>query len=97
MAYVGLCGQAPNGACCPTNCHRGIQCITQRWIAATVFEDMVHELRALVRLAKGKKGQPSAAYFDDRTIQSTFESGERAGYDGYKRKKEAKFTLPWIR
>ena len=27
----------------------------QRWIAAGVFEDMVHDLRALVRLAKAKK------------------------------------------
>jgi transposase len=28
----------------------------QRRIAASVFEDMVHDLRALLRLAKGKKG-----------------------------------------
>jgi transposase len=32
---------------------------TQRWIAAGVFEDMAHDLRALIRLAKGKKEQPS--------------------------------------
>jgi len=66
---------------------------SQRWIAAGVFEDMVHDLRALIRLAKGKKEQPSAAIFDGRTVQSTPESGERAGYDGYKRKKGSKIHI----
>src|SRR5512145_627405 len=65
----------------------------RRWIAASVFEDMVHDLRALLRLAKGKKEQPSAAIFDGRTVQSTPESGERAGYDGYKRKKGSKINI----
>jgi transposase len=65
----------------------------QRWIAAGVFEDMVHDLRVLLRLAKGKKEQPSAAIFDGRTLQSTPESGERAGYDGHKRKKGSKIHI----
>jgi len=65
----------------------------QRWIAAGVFEDIVHDLRALLRLAKGKKEQPAAAIFDGRTVQSTPESGERAGYDGYKRKKGSKIHI----
>ncbi len=63
---------------------------TQRWIAAGVFEAIVHDLRAVLRLAKGRKEQPSAAIFDSRTLQSTPESGERAGYDGAKRKKGSK-------
>ncbi len=63
---------------------------TQRWIAAGVFEALVHDLRAVLRLAKGRKEQPSAAIFDSRTLQSTPESGERAGYDGAKRKKGSK-------
>ena len=62
----------------------------QRWFVAGLFEDVVHDLRALLRLAKGKKKQPTAAIFDGRTMQSTPESGERAGYDGYKRKKGSK-------
>lgn len=66
---------------------------TQRWIKAGVFEDMVHDLRALLRLAKGRKEQPSAAIFDSRTLQSTPESGQRAGYDGHKRKKGSKTHL----
>src|SRR5574342_1412893 len=65
----------------------------QRWINAGVFEDFVHDLRALLRLAKGKQEQPSAAIFDGRTVQSTPESGERAGYDGYKRKKGSKIHI----
>src|SRR5512139_1112503 len=65
----------------------------QRWITAGVFEEMVHDLRALVRLVKGKEEQPSAAIFDGRTVQSTPESGERAGYDGYKRKKGSKIHI----
>ena len=58
----------------------------RRWIEAGVFEDMVHDLRALLSLAKGKNEQSTAAIFDGRTMQSTPESGERAGYDGHKKK-----------
>lgn len=50
----------------------------------------MHDLRAILRLAKGRKEQPTAAIFDSRTLQSTPESGERAGYDGRKRKKGRK-------
>src|SRR5512134_3034916 len=65
----------------------------QRWIEAGVFEALVHDLRALLRLAKGKNEQPSAAIFDGRTMQSTPESGERAGYDGHKKKKGSKIHM----
>src|SRR5512145_3099925 len=37
---------------------------TQRWIAAGVFEAIVQDLRAVLRLAKGRPEQPSAAIFD---------------------------------
>lgn len=63
---------------------------TQRWIAAGVFEAMVHDLRALLRLADGRREQPSAVILDSRTLQSTPESGGRAGYDGAKRRKGSK-------
>lgn len=66
---------------------------SQRWITAGIFEDMVHDLRALIRLAKGKKELVTAAIYDGRTVQSTPESGERAGYDGYKRKKGSKIHI----
>ena len=63
---------------------------TQRWINAGVFEAIVNDLRAILRLAKGREEQPTAAIFDSRTLQSTPESGERGGYDGHKRKKGSK-------
>jgi len=66
---------------------------TQRWLAAGVFEAMVHDLRVLLRLAAGREAQPSAAIFDGRTLQSSPESGQRAGYDGHKRKKGSKVHL----
>ncbi len=65
----------------------------RRWIEAGVFEAMVHDLRALLRLAEGRNEQPSAAIFDGRTLQSTPESGASAGYDGAKRKKGRKVHL----
>ena len=66
---------------------------TQRWLAAGVFEAIIHDLRLLLRLAAGRAEQPTAAIFDGRTLQSTPESGGRAGYDGHKRKKGSKVHL----
>ena len=66
---------------------------TQPWFKASVFADMVHNLRALLRLANGKQEQPTAVIFDGHTLQSAPESGERAGYDGYKHKKGSKIHL----
>ncbi len=63
---------------------------TQRWIRAGVFDAMVHDLRVLIRVASGRAPQPSAAIFDGRTVQSTAESGARAGYDGHKKRKGSK-------
>jgi transposase len=63
---------------------------TQRWIAAEVFGAMVHDLRAMLRLAQGRASDPSAAVLDSRTLRSTPESGHRGGYDGAKRKKGSK-------
>jgi transposase len=63
---------------------------TQRWLRAGVFEAMVHDLRALLRIAAGRADQPSAVIVDSRTLQSSPESGGRAGYDGAKRKKGSK-------
>ena len=41
-------------------------------------------------LAAGQAAEPSAVIIDNRTLRSTPESGERAGYDGAKRKKGSK-------
>ncbi len=66
---------------------------TQRWLKAGGFESPVHDLRQLLRLAEGRTPEPSAAILDSRTLQSTPESGHRAGYDGAKRKKGNKVHL----
>jgi transposase len=63
---------------------------TRRWLAAGCFEAIVHDLRAILRFAAGRGPEPTAAVLDGRTIQSTPESGARAGYDGYKRRKGSK-------
>ena len=63
---------------------------TQRWLRAGCFEAIAHDLRLLLRLAAGRRGQPSAVILDGRTVQSTPESGADAGYDGHKRRKGRK-------
>src|SRR5258705_5270293 len=63
---------------------------TRRWIRAGCFEIMVEDLRSLLREFVERKPQPTAMVVDSRTLQSTPESGARAGYDGAKRRKGSK-------
>ena len=65
----------------------------QRWLKAGVFEALVQDLRELLRMCQGRAPDPSAAVIDSRTLQSTSESGHRAGYDGAKRKKGSKVHM----
>ena len=58
---------------------------SRRWLDAGCFAAMVSDLRSIIRVAQGKQGQPSAVVLDGRTLQSSCESGPRAGYDGYER------------
>ncbi len=66
---------------------------SQRWLASGVFEEMTQDLRRILRLLEGRHEEPSAAIFDSRTLQSTPESGHRAGYDGAKRRKGSKVHM----
>lgn len=66
---------------------------TRRWLDAGCFEAIVHDLCEVLRKAQGRAPQPSAAIFDGRTLQSSCESGPRAGYDGYKRRKGSKVHM----
>jgi transposase len=66
---------------------------TRRWLAAGVFATIVHDLRVLLRVAAGREPAPSAAILDARTVQSTPESGARAGYDGAKKRKGSKVHM----
>ena len=51
---------------------------------------MAEDLRALLRLAACRDSVPTAVILDSRTLQSTPESGGRAGYDGAKKRKGSK-------
>jgi transposase len=62
----------------------------RRWMAAGCFEAIVHDLRILLRRAAERPAPPTAAILDARTLQSTPESGARAGYDGHKRRNGSK-------
>jgi transposase len=65
----------------------------RRWIAAGCFENIVHDLRILLRRLHERPNPPTAVILDSRTIQSTPTSGERAGYDGAKRRKGSKVHI----
>jgi transposase len=62
----------------------------RRWLQAGVFEPIAHDLRVITRFLSERNIEPSAAILDGRTLQSTPESGSRAGYDGAKKKKGSK-------
>lgn len=72
---------------------KGVYQQTQRWIKAGCFEAMAHDLRAILRLALERKADPSAVILDSRTVQSTPESGARAGFDGHKKRKGSKVHI----
>jgi hypothetical protein len=63
---------------------------THSWLKRGVFEAIVADLRSVLRLAEGRTEEPSATILDSRTLQSSPESGHRAGYDG------AKHSFPTI-
>jgi transposase len=65
----------------------------RRWVAAGVFEAIVHDLRRLLREVEDRAPEPTAAILDSRTLQSSPESGKRAGYDGHKKRKGSKVHL----
>ena len=58
----------------------------RRWLHAGVFEVIAHDLRIVERILQDRDENPSAVILDGRTLQSTPESGSRAGYNGGKRK-----------
>lgn len=65
----------------------------RRWSDARAFEGAAHDLRELIRLANQRAPQPTAVILDGRTLQSTPESGGRAGFDGYKKKHGSKVHI----
>jgi len=66
---------------------------TQRWLRKKCFEKMTEDLCLMARVCSGRNDQPSAMILDSRTIQSTPESGARAGFDGAKKRKGSKVHI----
>jgi transposase len=62
----------------------------RRWLAGGSFEALVHDTRLLLRTLKGRASQPSAVMLDARVLQSTPESGSRAGWSGAKQRTGSK-------
>ena len=62
----------------------------RRWIEHHCFENIVHDLRELLRLRVGKEAYPSTTIIDSRFAISTPESGARAAYNGHKAKSGSK-------
>ena len=66
---------------------------SRRWLDAGVFDTLTDDLRTLLRQMHGRDPEPTACVLDSRTLQSTPESGARAGYDAGKRRKGTKVHL----
>jgi transposase len=71
-----------------------VQQQTRGWLRAGSFEAMAHDLRAILRMVQDRNPDPTAVILDSRTIQSTPESGARAGFDGHKKRKGSKVMQP---
>jgi transposase len=65
----------------------------RRWLDAKVFEQAAHDLREMIRLTMERGPHPTAVIMDGRTLQSTPESGNRAGFDGHKKKQGSKVHI----
>ena len=65
----------------------------RRWVRAGVFEAAAHDIRMILRLVEEREAQPTATILDSRTLQSTPESGGRAGFDGAKKKNGSKVHI----
>jgi transposase len=65
----------------------------KRWIDRGCFENLVHDLRELLRLQHGRNAQPSVMILDSRFAISTPESGSRGAYNGHKAKSGSKLHM----
>ena len=67
-----------------------VQQQARHWFKHGCFENLVHDVRMLTREEAGRDAVPSVAIIDSRTLQSTPESGHRAGFDGAKKRTGSK-------
>ena len=65
----------------------------RRWSKTGYFEALAGGMRFIIWTAQGCTGQPSAVILDGRMLQSSCESGLRAIYDGFKRRKGSEVNM----
>lgn len=73
--------------------HKLVHEQAMRWFERGCFETLLHDLRLLARQEALRDAEPTAVIIDSRTLQSTPESGHRAGYDGAKKRNGTKIHL----
>ena len=82
------CAPAVSGVTCPTICLPGRWFISKAALdSGPLFRDHGGGFADAVAGVLGAQRQPTAMILDSRTLQSTPESGARAGYDEAKRRK----------
>lgn len=65
----------------------------RRWSDAGCFEPRVCDMRGIIHAGQGRQEQPCAVVLVGRSLQSSFGSGSRAGYDGYKLRNGSKVHM----
>lgn len=65
----------------------------RRWLQSGVYEAISHDLRIVMRILEDREEEPTGVILDARTLQSTPESGSRAGFGGHKKKNGSKIHL----
>jgi hypothetical protein len=68
---------------------------TQRWLKTSVVEEMVHDLRVLLRLSEGRASDPMGAILDSRTLRSTPRAGIGAATRGTRASRDRNYTPRW--
>ncbi len=66
---------------------------TRRWIEAGCVDDMIHDLRAVLRWGEDRADGSTVVLSDSRTVQSSPASGAQAGYDGHDPRRGSKIHL----
>ena len=94
-ASAGSSAPAPPGVTCPRTSRPGRRSTSRPaagWPPAASRRSSTTSAPSSASPTAGDP-EPTAAIFDSRTLQSTPESGGRAGYDGYKRRKGSKVHM----
>ena len=68
---------------------------TQRWIRAGVFEEMVHDLRVLLRLSKERASEPTAAVLDSARSVPLPRAALGAATTGTRARRDRRYTRRW--